>query len=44
MQLHGGQAGISREHLTRIEAGKYSVGLDALTSIAVALNTQFDFI
>lgn len=38
------KSGISREHITRIEAGKYSVGLDILTSIAVALDTQFDFI
>ena len=35
--------GIKREHISRLEAGKYSVGLDILTKVAKALGTEIDF-
>lgn len=38
------KTGIKREHVSRIEAGKYSVGLDILTKIAKAFGTNIDFI
>lgn len=37
------KAGIKREHVSRIEAGKYSVGLKILTNIARALGKDIDF-
>lgn len=37
------KVGIKREHVSRIEAGKYSVGLKHLAKIAKALNTELDF-
>lgn len=37
------KAGIKREHVSRIEAGRYSVGLDILSRIAKAFNTNIDF-
>lgn len=37
------QTGIKREHVSRIEAGKYSVGLDILAKIAKAFDTNIDF-
>lgn len=36
--------GISREHVARIEAGKYSVGLKHLAKIAAALGMTIDFV
>jgi transcriptional regulator with XRE-family HTH domain len=38
------RAGIQRPHLTRIEAGKYSVQLDVLQAIAEALGMTVDII
>ena len=38
------RAGLQRNHLSRIEQGKYSVGFDTLQSIANALGMQVDFI
>lgn len=35
------QAGITQSNLARIEAGKYSVGLDILNKIANALGVEF---
>lgn len=37
-------AGIDASNLSRIENGKYSVGLDILTKIAIALGKKIDFI
>lgn len=36
--------GISREHIARIEAGKYSVGLDILVKVAKALDMELEFV
>lgn len=36
--------GVSREHIDRIEAGKYSVGLDILVKVAKALSMELDFV
>jgi len=36
--------GVSREHIGRIEAGKYSVGLDILVKVAKALDMKLDFV
>ena len=38
------RAGMQRNHLSRIEQGKYSVGFDTLQAIAQALGMQVDFI
>lgn len=38
------KVGIKRDHIIRIEAGKYSVGLKHLVKIAKALNTDIDFL
>ena len=38
------KTGIKREHVSRIEAGKYSVGLDILAKVAKAFGTNIDFI
>ena len=38
------QTGIQRAHITRIEAGRYSVGIDLLDKIAVALGMEVDFV
>lgn len=38
------KVGIKREHVSRIEAGKYSVGLKHLAKIAKAFNTEIDFL
>ena len=35
---------IKREHVSRIEAGKYSVGLDILCKVAKAFDMDIDFI
>ena len=37
-------AGIDAANLSRIENGKYSVGLDILSKIATALGKKVDFI
>lgn len=37
-------AGIDSANLSRIEKGKYSVGLDILSKIATALGKKIDFI
>ena len=37
------QAEITRANISRIEAGKYSPGLDVLSQIAEALNCEIDF-
>lgn len=36
--------GVSREHIARIEAGKYSVGLDILVKVAKALDMELEFV
>ena len=36
--------GLKRPHITRIEAGSYSVGFDTLQAIAKALGCTLDFI
>lgn len=36
--------GISREHIARIEAGKYSVGLDILVKVAKAMDMKLEFV
>ena len=36
--------GIKREHVSRIEAGKYSVGLDIICKVAKALDMELEFI
>lgn len=36
--------GIQRNHICRIESGKYSVGFDTLQSIAAALGSNVDII
>ena len=36
--------GVSREHIGRIEAGKYSVGLDILVKVAKALDMKLEFV
>ncbi len=38
------KVGVKREHISRIEAGKYSVGLDILCKVAKAFGTTIDFI
>lgn len=38
------RTGIQRNHISRIESGKYSVGLDTLQSIAEALGGRIDII
>ena len=36
--------GVSREHIGRIEAGKYSVGLDILVKVAKALDMKLELV
>ncbi len=36
--------GVSREHIARIEVGKYSVGLDILVKVAKALDMELEFV
>ena len=36
--------GLQRPHISRIEAGRYSVGLDTLAAIAVALGKKIEFV
>lgn len=38
------RCGLQQAHIARIEAGRYSVGLDTLTQIADALGMKIDFI
>lgn len=38
------KTGILRQHISRIETGKYSVGLDTLHVIATALGKKIDFV
>lgn len=40
----GEKCGIRGNHITRIEKGRYSVGLDTLAAIAKALNKRIDFV
>ena len=35
---------MQRSHIARIEAGRYSVGLDTLTAIAQALGKRLEFV
>jgi len=37
------RCGLQQAHIARIEAGRYSVGLDTLTQIADALGMKIDF-
>lgn len=37
------RAGLQLTHISRIEAGKYSVGIDTLSAIAKVLGQQLDF-
>ena len=36
--------GVKRDHISRIEAGKYSISLDILSKIAKAFDTNIDFL
>ena len=38
------RTGILRPHISRIEQGRYSVGLDTLAAIAEALGCTIDFV
>lgn len=38
------RTGILRSHISRIEQGKYSIGLDTLTKIAHAFGMRIDFV
>jgi len=38
------RCGLQQAHIARIEAGRYSVGLDTLTQIATALGMAIDFV
>ena len=38
------RCGLQQAHIARIEAGRYSVGLDTLALIAEALGRKIDFI
>lgn len=38
------RCGLQQAHIARIEAGRYSVGLDTLTQIADALGMAIDFV
>ena len=38
------RCGLQQAHIARIEAGRYSVGLDTLAQIADALGMKIDFI
>ena len=40
----GKKCGLERFHISRIESGRYSVGLDTLTAIARALGKTLDFV
>lgn len=40
----GEKCGILGNHITRIEKGRYSVGLDTLAAIAKALGKRIDFV
>jgi transcriptional regulator with XRE-family HTH domain len=40
----GEMCGIRGNHITRIEKGRYSVGLDTLAAIAKALDKRIDFV
>ena len=36
--------GVSREHIARIEAGKYSAGLDILVKVAKVMDMKLEFV
>lgn len=38
------RSGLQLTHISRIEAGKYSVGIDTLSAIANVLGKQLDFV
>lgn len=38
------RSGIQRAHITRIEAGRYSVGIDLLQKIAKVFGKNVDFV
>lgn len=38
------RSGLQLTHISRIEAGKYSVGIDTLSAIAKVLGQQLDFV
>ena len=40
----GAMCGRQNSHIARIEKGKFSVGLDTLQAIAVALGCDIDFV
>lgn len=40
----GERCGLERFHVSRIENGKHSIGLDTLTAIARALGKTLDFV
>ncbi len=40
----GERCGLERFHISRIESGRHSVGLDTLTAIARALGKTLDFV
>lgn len=40
----GERCGLERFHVSRIESGKHSIGLDTLTAIARALGKTLDFV
>lgn len=43
-QVLADAVGLQRPHISRIEAGRYSVGLDTLAAIAVALGKKIEFV
>lgn len=43
-QMVADEAGIQRCHIARIEAGKYSVGLDTLAAIGDTMDMQIDYV
>ena len=38
------RTGLDAGHISRIEAGKYNVGIDTLSALAKAMNMEVDFI
>ena len=43
-QVLADAVGLQRPHISRIETGRYSVGLDTIAAIAAALGKKFDFV
>ena len=43
-QVLADAVGLQRPHISRIEAGRYSVGLDTLSAIASAMGKKIEFV